>query len=302
MSKRKLYKNFNKRKKVNTTRIFTITLCTCIIGSYTWIKLKDNNFIKDIGDVSLVNSIKGASIWNKFDDLLGKENVITSSSIKTELEEIEKEDEPEQNTEVASVNEMLAYTIQVASLENENDLKKIEEVMNEYKIPSSTMKIDNAQKIQVYVSFDEDNIRDNVKDTKNYFSDAFLTKIQIPMLSLEYTKEYSYMKDIADNLNALIETYKKESTYWISNKNDLESYNEILTSRKAITEKLEENAQKIDYPEMQKFKEKLISYIDEVNTNILTASKNANENKGYISQSLLLSSIQKYNVFVQSMK
>ena len=53
---------------------------------------------------------------------------------------------------------------------------------------------------------------------------------------------------------------------------------------------------------MDKFKNNLISYVDECQNNILISSKNANENKGYVSEGLLLSSIQQYYVFVQSMK
>ena len=196
----------------------------------------------------------------------------------------------------------MIYTIQVASLEDNSDLKKIEEVMNEYKIPSSSMSIDNCEKIQVYSSFDENKVRINLQKTKTYFSDAFLTKIEVPMLSLQYTDGYAYMKDIADGLNNLIENYQKESEYWDQNKNDLQSYNEILTSRKTILESLKKNTQKINYSKMDKFKNNLISYIDECQNNILISSKNANENKGYVSEGLLLSSIQQYYVFVQSMK
>ena len=145
-------------------------------------------------------------------------------------------------------------------------------------------------------------MRNNLEDTRTYFSDAFLTKIDVPMLSLEYTDSYSYMKDIADGLNDLIKNYQNEGEYWDNNKNDLEAYNEILTNRKTILENLKKNTQKIDYSKMDKFKNNLISYIDESQNNILTSSKNANENKGYVSQGLLLSSIQKYYVFVQSMK
>ena len=213
----------------------------------------------------------------------------------------DKKDE-EESTKVVSVNEMVIYTIQVASLENESELKKIEEVMNENKIPSSSMSIDNSEKIQAYSSFDETKVRTNLDKTRNYFSDAFLTKIEIPMLSLQYTSSYSYMKDIADGLNDLIENYQKESQYWDSSKSDLQSYNEILTSRKTILENLKKNTEKINYSKMDKFKNNLISYIDESQNNILISSKSANENKGYISQGLLLSSIQQYYVFVQSMK
>lgn len=306
MSKRKFYRNFNKRKKFNGTRVVTVVLCLAIIGTYTYINLKDKNFMDKLGNINMVSSIRKASIWGGLKNIFDKSNVITSSNIESQLKEIEndnkdKKDE-EESTKVVSVNEMVIYTIQVASLENESELKKIEEVMNENKIPSSSMSIDNSEKIQAYSSFDETKVRINLDKTRNYFSDAFLTKIEIPMLSLQYTSSYSYMKDIADGLNDLIENYQKESQYWDSSKSDLQSYNEILTSRKTILENLKKNTEKINYSKMDKFKNNLISYIDESQNNILISSKSANENKGYISQGLLLSSIQQYYVFVQSMK
>ena len=306
MSKRKFYRNFNKRKKFNGTRVVTVVLCLAIIGTYTYINLKDKNFMDKLGNINMVSSIRKASIWGGLKNIFDKSNVITSSNIESQLKEIEndnkdKKDE-EESTKVVSVNEMVIYTIQVASLENESELKKIEEVMNENKIPSSSMSIDNSEKIQAYSSFDETKVRTNLDKTRNYFCDAFLTKIEIPMLSLQYTSSYSYMKDIADGLNDLIENYQKESQYWDSSKSDLQSYNEILTSRKTILENLKKNTEKINYSKMDKFKNNLISYIDESQNNILISSKSANENKGYISQGLLLSSIQQYYVFVQSMK
>lgn len=309
MSKRKFYRNFNKRKKFNGTRVVTVILCLGIVGTYAYINLKDNDFMDKLASINIVSSIKNISIGDAFKNLFNKSDVITSSNIKSQLEEIENKDQENEtsdnskdNAKVASVNKLVIYTIQVASLEDNSDLKKIEEVMNEYKIPSSSMSIDNCEKIQVYSSFDENKVRINLQKTKTYFSDAFLTKIEVPMLSLQYTDGYAYMKDIADGLNNLIENYQKESEYWDQNKNDLQSYNEILTSRKTILESLKKNTQKINYSKMDKFKNNLISYIDECQNNILISSKNANENKGYVSEGLLLSSIQQYYVFVQSMK
>ena len=309
MSKRKFYRNFNKRKKFNGTRVVTVILCLGIVGTYAYINLKDTDFMDKLASINMVSSIKNISIGDAFKNLFNKSDVITSSNIKSQLEEIENKDQENEtsdnskdNAKVASVNKLVIYTIQVASLEDNSDLKKIEEVMNEYKIPSSSMSIDNCEKIQVYSSFDENKVRINLQKTKTYFSDAFLTKIEVPMLSLQYTDGYAYMKDIADGLNNLIENYQKESEYWDQNKNDLQSYNEILTSRKTILESLKKNTQKINYSKMDKFKNNLISYIDECQNNILISSKNANENKGYVSEGLLLSSIQQYYVFVQSMK
>lgn len=304
MSKRKFYRNFNKRKKFNGTRVVTVTLCLCIVGTYAYINLKDKDFVDKLGKVNVVSAIKNASIWDGLKNIFDKSSVITSSTIESQLNEVEKEDkdEAQENSKVASVNEMVVYTIQVASLEDKNDLKKIEEVMNQYKIPSSSMTIDKSEKLQVYSSFEESKVRNNLEKTRTYFSDSFLTKIEVPMLSLEYTDSYSYMKDIATGLNDLIENYQKEGKYWDGNKNDLATYNEILTNRKTILENLKKNTQKINYSKMDKFKNNLNSYIDDTQNNILTSSKNANENKGYLSQGLLLSSIQQYYLFVQSIK
>ena len=217
MSKRKFYRNFNKRKKFNGTRVVTVILCLGIVGTYAYINLKDNDFMDKLASINMVSSIKNISIGDAFKNLFNKSDVITSSNIKSQLEEIENKDQENEtsdnskdNAKVASVNKLVIYTIQVASLEDNSDLKKIEEVMNEYKIPSSSMSIDNCEKIQVYSSFDENKVRINLQKTKTYFSDAFLTKIEVPMLSLQYTDGYAYMKDIADGLNNLIENYQKE--------------------------------------------------------------------------------------------
>lgn len=302
MSKRKFYRNFNKRKKFNATKGITIMLCICIIGSYAYINLKDKGLSDKLESVSVMSSIKNLSVWDGLKKLFNKSDVITSSDISSELGDLEGNKDSEENAKVASVNDMEIYTIQVASIENKNDLKKVEDVMQEYKFPSANMDLDNTKKVQVYASLKEDKVRENLEDTRTYFSDAFLTKIEIPMLSLQYTDSYSYMEDIAKGLNNLIENYKKESEYWDLGEKNLETYNEILTSRNTILDNLKKNTNKINYSKMDKFKENLISYIDEVEEKILISSKSANENKNYISQGALLSSIQGYYLFVNSMK
>ena len=120
MSKRKFYRNFNKRKKFNGTRVVTVVLCLAIIGTYTYINLKDKNFMDKLGNINMVSSIRKASIWGGLKNIFDKSNVITSSNIESQLKEIEndnkdKKDE-EESTKVVSVNEIVIYTIQVASL------------------------------------------------------------------------------------------------------------------------------------------------------------------------------------------
>ena len=301
MSKRKYYKNFNKKKRFNFSKAITITLCVCIVGTYSYINLKDSQFIARIKGINIVSSIKNISPIDSLKKILGKSDVITSNDISSELEKLEDEEEKEES-KVVSVDDITVYTIQVASLDDKSDLKKIEEVMEEYKIPSSGIHLDNSEKIQVYSSFSEDKVRGNLDKTKTYFSDAFLTKIEVPMLSLEYTDSYSYMKNIADDLNDLLANYKEENEYWDEDKNNLKTYNEILTKRQSLVEDLRKQLEKIDYEKMNVFKKNLQNYLDSVEKNIVTASKDANEKKGYLSEGLLLSSIQDYYIFVNSLK
>ena len=91
MSKRKFYRNFNKRKKFNGTRVVTVVLCLAIIGTYTYINLKDKNFMDKLGNINMVSSIRKASIWGGLKNIFDKSNVITSSNIESQLKEIEND-------------------------------------------------------------------------------------------------------------------------------------------------------------------------------------------------------------------
>ena len=72
-------------------------------------------------------------------------------------------------------------------------------------------------------------------------------------MSLEYTEEYSYIKDIADNLNSLLKNYEEESNYLNKNKDNLDSgkYKKILSERENILDKLENEVNKINYKELE---------------------------------------------------
>ncbi|MGL5694276.1 MAG: hypothetical protein ACRCXA_09365, partial [Peptostreptococcaceae bacterium] len=59
---------------------------------------------------------------------------------------------------------------------------------------------------------------------------------------------------------------------------------------------------KIDYKEMDIFKENLTKYAKNINTYINESSKNANEGNYHLSQSVLLSSVQGYYSFIESIR
>ena len=300
------YKGFNKRRNIPKIRVFTIILSASIIGGYGYIKLKDkdilNNFsiVKNIGDkfdnISLKNILK---IENK-----STTDEYNYEDVSKEIEALNENDEEATEVQVATIDAMNVYIVQVASIGGNQDLKSIEEKLKSNKIPYSVVEVDGVEKVQAYYSFDESVTRSNLDSARKVFSDAFVSELKIPVLSLEYTSKYSYISDISTEINNLIKSFKEECDFWQANKEsiNIEQYNKILTNRVEIVDKIKQNAEKIDYKQMDIFKDNLIEYAKNIQSNISEASKNANEDNLHLSQGLLLSSIQGYYSFINSIK
>ena len=234
MSNKKIYKGLNKRRRFHPRKYITIILCMALIIGYGYKKIKLDEVFKNI-DISknvssLVNKLyfwqdPASEIFNlaststqKIDNSSQKN--VTDKSNEEKSQKSSTADNSSTNTEVAVVDGIDVYLIQVGSFDNNKDLNKITARLKENKIPNSSIKIDGANKVQAYISFNEDDVRNNLEKTKKIVDDAFLTKLEIPVLSLEYTEEYSYIKDIADNLNSLLKNYEEESNYLNKNKDN----------------------------------------------------------------------------------
>ena len=168
----------------------------------------------------------------------------------------------------------------------------------------STLKIDGVNKVQTYVSFDKESIRNYLEDIRVLYPDAFLAEVKMPVLSLEYTSKYSYLEKISEQLESLIDNFELESKLWISSKENinLEEYNTILTNRKDIVENIEKEVEKIDYNGANLFKTNLITYLDNIDKNIEEASKSTNEQKYNISEGIYLNNLQGYLSFIDSIQ
>lgn len=311
MNNKRRYKGFNKRRKTNHIRIITLIFCLSLIGGYGYIKLKDSKIFNKFNIVENISSrFNEASFKNIFKSSENKnKEEYEYSDISDEIEKVKNDKETSStdenlNVKVATIDGLTLYTIQVASIVEGQDLKSIEEKLTSTKTPYSIVEVDGVKKIQTYSSFNEKVTRENLDDVRKIFNDAFISELSVPVLSLEYTSKYSYIEGISSSLNSLMASYKEESEFWESSVDDvdLKEYNNILTKRLGIVENIQENADKIDYTEMNIFKENLIKYAKNVKDNINQSSKNANEDKTYLSKSLLLSSIQEYYTFINSIK
>ena len=318
MSNKKIYKGLNKRRRFHPRKYITIILCMALIIGYGYKKIKLDEVFKNI-DISknvssLVNKLyfwqdPASEIFNlaststqKIDNSSQKN--VTDKSNEEKSQKSSTADNSSTNTEVAVVDGIDVYLIQVGSFDNNKDLNKITARLKENKIPNSSIKIDGANKVQAYISFNEDDVRNNLEKTKKIVDDAFLTKLEIPVLSLEYTEEYSYIKDIADNLNSLLKNYEEESNYLNKNKDNLDSeeYKIILTKRENILDKLENEVNKINYKELDSFKTNLLSYTSQIRDNISKYVDKIDTKNEYKYETLLISSIQMYYEFINEIK
>ena len=318
MSNKKIYKGLNKRRRFHPRKYITIILCMALIIGYGYKKIKLDEVFKNI-DISknvssLVNKLyfwqdPASEIFNlaststqKIDNSSQKN--VTDKSNEEKSQKSSTADNSSTNTEVAVVDGIDVYLIQVGSFDNNKDLNKITAKLKENKIPNSSIKIDGANKVQAYISFNEEDVRNNLEKTKKIVDDAFLTKLEIPVLSLEYTEEYSYIKDIADNLNSLLKNYEEESNYLNKNKDNLDSgeYKIILTKRENILDKLENEVNKINYKELDSFKTNLLSYTSQIRDNISKYGDKIDTKNEYKYETLLISSIQMYYEFINEIK
>ena len=304
MNKRKtIYRGFNKRRKNKVIKMYIIGTSIFILCGYGYIQLKDSKIFNNIKNKFTSIEFKIPFIdSDKSEDEKNNLEVFDYNDISKDIDKVESEENTDVN--VATINGWNIYTVQVASVEDKNEISKVEEELTKESIPFSTMEIDGLNKVQTYTSFDKESIRNYLENIRTLYPDAFLAEVKIPALSLEYTNKYSYLETISTQLNKLIENFKEESKVWedsIDNFN-METYNKILSSRKAIVKDIEEEAKQIDYEEANAFKENLITYVNNIDKNIEVASKSANEQSYNESQGIYLNTLQGYLSFINSIK
>ena len=303
MSKRRtIYKGFNKRRKNRIIKIYIIGASICIICGYGFMQFKNSKIFNSIKENVASIELKLPFFNSKKSDN-NRLETFEYNDISKEIDEIKKEnDEVNEDVKVATVKGWNVYTIQVASVEDKNEISEIEAVLSKEKVPFSTIEIDGVNKVQTYVSFDKESIRNYLESIRTLYPDAFLAEVKMPVLSLEYTSKYSYLETISEQLSSLIDNFELESKLWTNSKDNLnlKEYNTILTNRKTMIENIEKEVEQIDYEGADVFKSNLITYLNNVDRNIEEASKTANEQKYNISEGIFLNSLQGYLAFINS--
>lgn len=299
--RRNIYRGFNRRKKNKYISIIIVCVCIGLAGGYGYKKIKESKIIENASNLvkSKFKNKEGFLDYNDYDLEGLNEN---NNNIEVPKEEDIKE-EVSSEVKVAITNSWNIYTIQVASVESEADMKKMEDELIKNNLPFSVVDMEGVKKIHTYSSFDKDVCRTYLEEVKKTFPDAFISKMEMPTLSLEYTNKYEYIENISNNLNSLTENFKLESKFWDKKEEvDLKEYKEILTQRQKIVSDISKEAEKIDYSSMDGFKENLINYTENVSEKIAMASKYANEKNYMVSKSLYLASMHGYYEFIKTIQ
>ena len=223
---------------------------------------------------------------------------VNYSSDNTEVE-VDNE-----NVKVATVTNWDMYSIQIAAINNEEDINEIQSKLANSNIPFSIVEIDGVKKVQTYVSMDEDESRKYLELVKEQFSDAFVTKLEVPLVRLDYTDKYAYVEEICKELNNLINNFKEESEFWIKNNEivDIKEYKSIQENRASILDNIEKQGKKINYDGMNAFKENLLNYASSMNDKSKESLKMIEDENYYVAKSLFMSSMQGYYSFINSIK
>ncbi|MEJ8553162.1 SPOR domain-containing protein [Tepidibacter sp. Z1-5] len=193
------------------------------------------------------------------------------------------------------------YSIQVGSV---NDHKEVENIVNNLQsssIPSYVHKKEGAYKVYTYVSLEESNVRKYLENIRSSYSDAFISKVEVGSIDLEYTKKYEYMNVVCKNLNLMIENMKQESKFWNEYKSGISNYNdyiEIINNKSKIVDSLTNNSKKIKGKDAEHFEKKLSEFCEWYKVNIESVNENLGNGNLKSCEKLFLSSLFKYNEFI----
>lgn len=294
--RRNIYRGVNKRRNSLGKLMATGSIVIFILGGAVFIKHFNLSSIKEkIKELTEFHLIGNSSV-EEFDykDIVD----VKDSSDNTEIE-VDNE-----NVKVATVTNWDMYSIQIAAINNEEDINEIQSKLANSNIPFSIVEIDGVKKVQTYVSMDEDESRKYLELVKEQFSDAFVTKLEVPLVRLDYTDKYAYVEEICKELNNLINNFKEESEFWIKNNEivDIKEYKSIQENRASILDNIEKQGKKINYDGMNAFKENLLNYSSSINDKSKESLKMIEDENYYVAKSLFMSSMQGYYSFINSIK
>ncbi|SHJ53092.1 hypothetical protein [Tepidibacter formicigenes] len=209
------------------------------------------------------------------------------------------------NKNIRYLDSFIIYSIQVGSLSDYEKVKLVKKDLDENLIPNYVLKKEGTYKIYSYTLLDENHIRNLLGGIKENYTDAFISKIKVSGINLEYTGKYSYMDDIYKELKLMNDNMKKESKFWYEytmGTSKYENYINIINERKKIVDSLTKNIENIQDKNIENFKNKLSEFCEKYAKHIEEINENLGNNNMYSCEKLFLSGMFDYYNFINTLK
>ncbi|SHG99385.1 hypothetical protein [Tepidibacter thalassicus] len=203
------------------------------------------------------------------------------------------------------IDSFTIYSIQVGSLKDYGKVDLVKKDLDENLIPNYVLKKDNAYKIYSYTFLDENCIRNLLSGVKENYTDAFISKIKVSGIKLEYTDKYFYMDDIYRELKLMNENMKRESKFWYEytiGTFKRENYISIINEKKKIVDSLTKNIQNIQYENAENFKNNLKEFCEKYANSVKEIEENFEKGNMYSCEKLFLSGLFDYYNFINKLK
>lgn len=197
------------------------------------------------------------------------------------------------------------YSIQVGSVKNYKEVESIVNNLESANIPNYVHKKESVYKIYTYVSLEESNARKYLENIRSSYSDAFISKIKVGSIDLQYTKQYEYMNEVCNDLNGMISNMKEESQFWNEykmGKSNYDNYIKIVNNKSEIVDSLTKISKKFKGKDTENFEKEMSEFCEKDKRNIKSVNENLGENNLKSCEKLFLSSVFYYNEFINKIK
>lgn len=187
------------------------------------------------------------------EEIVLKENGESGGDILQEKNDTDSEFKKEElNGEVANLNSISIYMIQVASVSDNKNIELLTEELDNHNLPHITYKLDDTYKIYTFASTEREDMESKIEGIREIYEDAYIGQMHIPQKQIRYLDEENKgTKEFIEDMNLLLELLEQSSDSLYKSDNEeskLGKYKEILENHQKLLGRMLEAASNTELP------------------------------------------------------
>lgn len=183
------------------------------------------------------------------EEIVIKENGESGDDI---LQEKNDTDSEVKKGEVANLNSISIYMIQVASVSDNKNIELLTEELDNHNLPHITYKLDDTYKIYTFASTKREDMEGKIDGVREIYEDAYIGQMHIPQKQIQYLdKENKGTKEFIEDMNLLLELLEQSSDSLYKSDNEeskLGKYKEILGNHQNLLDRMLEEISNMELP------------------------------------------------------